>query len=482
MASCSTAIRQGTPPPLRYSPRTVWPGPLGATISTSMPGLGSISLKWMLRPWANIRAEPSRMLGARSFSQIARCRFVRGQHHDHVGPGRGHRRRHHPKALGLGLLGRRRVGAQGDGHIDARRSRAGSARGRGPGSHSRRWRSSCRGGGRGRRRGRSRRALGKSPVDGVGGNRPQAESEAAFHRVLWPRSSRARAESRRQVLRSARMNAPPPPRSPDSSRASAYLDLLPRCWTTGASAATAPARARSASSAARCASISPRGFPLLTTKRVHFSRWSSSCCGSCAATTNVRWLQRARLHDLGRMGRRRRRTRPGLRQAVALLGGARRPLDRPDRRRARWPDARTPTSRRHIVSAWNPADVEAMALPPCHCLFQFHVAGGRLSCQLYQRSADVFLGVPFNIASYALLTHWWPGERPGARRIRPYARRRPPLSQPPATRRALQLTREPLPFPSLRLAEKVDLFAFDARRHRPGGYRPHPAIPAPIAV
>ena len=83
---------------------------------------------------------------------------------------------------------------------------------------------------------------------------------------------------------------------------------------------------------------------------------------------------------------------------------------------------RNPDSRRLIVSAWNPADLPRMALAPCHCLFQFYVAEGRLSCQLYQRSADVFLGVPFNIASYALLTHLrGAGRRAAGRRLRPFA-------------------------------------------------------------
>ena len=96
-----------------------------------------------------------------------------------------------------------------------------------------------------------------------------------------------------------------------------------------------------------------------------------------------------------------------------------------------------PNSRRHIVSAWNPADVEDMALPPCHCLFQFFVADGKLSCQLYQRSADVFLGVPFNIASYALLTMMVAQVvGAGARRVRPHLRRRPPVSEPPRPGRA----------------------------------------------
>src|SRR5438445_200410 len=142
-----------------------------------------------------------------------------------------------------------------------------------------------------------------------------------------------------------------------------------------------------------------------------------------------------------------------------------------------------PESRRHIVSAWNPADVERMALPPCHALFQFYVAEGRLSCQMYQRSADMFLGVPFNIASYALLTlmvaqvtdlelgefvltlgdaHLYLNHLEQARE---------------------QLRRAPRPFPRMRLNPEVkDLAAFRYEDFTLQGYDPHPAIRAPIAV
>src|SRR6266404_3437303 len=142
-----------------------------------------------------------------------------------------------------------------------------------------------------------------------------------------------------------------------------------------------------------------------------------------------------------------------------------------------------PESRRHIVSAWNPADVERMALPPCHLLFQFYVAEGRLSCQMYQRSADIFLGVPFNIASYALLTlmvaqvtdlelgefvltlgdaHLYLNHLEQARE---------------------QLGRAPRPFPRMRLNPEVkDLAAFRYEDFTLEGYDPHPAIRAPIAV
>ncbi|MFS0884664.1 thymidylate synthase [Aeromicrobium sp. 179-A 4D2 NHS] len=142
-----------------------------------------------------------------------------------------------------------------------------------------------------------------------------------------------------------------------------------------------------------------------------------------------------------------------------------------------------PDSRRHIVSAWNVADLDQMALAPCHAFFQFYVADGRLSCQLYQRSADVFLGVPFNIASYALLTHmvaqvtglevgefiWTGGD------CHLYVNHLDQARE--------QLTREPLPLPTLRLDPSVtDIDGFTLETVTVEDYRSHPAIKAPIAV
>ena len=144
---------------------------------------------------------------------------------------------------------------------------------------------------------------------------------------------------------------------------------------------------------------------------------------------------------------------------------------------------RNPDSRRLIVSAWNPADTDRMKLPPCHCLFQFYVAEGRLSCQLYQRSADVFLGVPFNIASYALLTLMVAqatGLKPGEfvhtlGDAHLYANH---LEQAD-----LQLSRAPRPLPTMRLNPAVgDIFAFKYEDFVLEGYDPHPHIAAPVAV
>src|SRR5699024_11137162 len=141
-----------------------------------------------------------------------------------------------------------------------------------------------------------------------------------------------------------------------------------------------------------------------------------------------------------------------------------------------------PDSRRLIVSAWNVADLQAMALAPCHALFQFYVADGRLSCQLYQRSADLFLGVPFNIASYALLTHMvaqqagldvgefiWTG---GDCHI--YTNHTDQVRE--------QLTRQPFQFPQLHLDRAADLFSYTAADIEVAGYQHHPGIKAPIAV
>jgi thymidylate synthase len=142
-----------------------------------------------------------------------------------------------------------------------------------------------------------------------------------------------------------------------------------------------------------------------------------------------------------------------------------------------------PDSRRHIVSAWNPSEVDQMALPPCHALFQFYVAGGRLSCQLYQRSADIFLGVPFNIASYALLTMmvaqvsdlqpgdfvWTGGD------CHLYLNH---LEQA-----KLQLSREPRPLPKMVINPSVkNIFEFRFEDFTLEGYDPHPHIKAPVAV
>jgi thymidylate synthase len=228
------------------------------------------------------------------------------------------------------------------------------------------------------------------------------------------------------------------------------------------------------------------GFPLVTTKRVHTRSVFAELLWFLRGDTNVKWLQDRGVTiwdewagpdgDLG-----------------PVYGYQWRSWPTPDGRHvdqvAQVVDQlRTdPDSRRHIVSAWNVADIPQMALAPCHALFQFYVApcegGGRLSCQLYQRSADVFLGVPFNIASYALLTHMVAhvtGLQVGdfvhtLGDAHLYANH---LDQA-----RLQLTRQPRPLPTLRLDPAVSsLDAFDLEHIAVEGYDPHPAIKAPIAV
>ena len=143
----------------------------------------------------------------------------------------------------------------------------------------------------------------------------------------------------------------------------------------------------------------------------------------------------------------------------------------------------TPDSRRIIVSAWNPADLPKMALAPCHALFQFYVADGRLSCQLYQRSADVFLGVPFNIASYALLTAMMAqvtGQNPGEFILTLGDAH---LYRNHLDQARLQLTRDPRPLPVLRLNPAItSIFDFTAADIAIDSYTPHPAIAAPISI
>lgn len=142
-----------------------------------------------------------------------------------------------------------------------------------------------------------------------------------------------------------------------------------------------------------------------------------------------------------------------------------------------------PDSRRHMLSAWNPADIDDMALPPCHCLFQFYVADGKLSCQLYQRSADIFLGVPFNIASYALLTMMVAqgvGLRPGEF-VHTFGDAHLYLNH--LEQADLQLSRTPRHLPTMTINPDIDdVFAFRFEDFELSDYDPHPHIAAPVAV
>lgn len=224
-----------------------------------------------------------------------------------------------------------------------------------------------------------------------------------------------------------------------------------------------------------------RGFPLLTTKKLHLRSIIVELLWFLKGDTNIAYLKDHGVSiwdewadqngDLGPVYGKQWRswTAPDGRVIDQISAVVRSLKDNPN-------------SRRHIVSAWNPADVDDMALPPCHCLFQFFVAEGRLSCQLYQRSADVFLGVPFNIASYALLTLMMAkatGLQPGEF-VHSFGDAHLYLNHVDQARE--QLSRQPLPFPTMDLADKTDLFAFDLADFQIRNYQAHPAIKAPIAV
>jgi thymidylate synthase len=223
------------------------------------------------------------------------------------------------------------------------------------------------------------------------------------------------------------------------------------------------------------------GFPLVTTKKVHLRSIIHELLWFLKGDTNIAYLRDNKVSiwdewadengDLGPVYGAQWRSWPSENGPIDQIANLVAQIKR------------NPDSRRLIVSAWNPAQVDNMALPPCHCLFQFYVANGRLSCQLYQRSADIFLGVPFNIASYALLTLMLAqvtGLQPGEfvhsfGDVHLYANH---------TEQAdLQLSRAPRPLPVMTLNPEVtDLFAFKFEDFTLTGYDPYPAISAPVAV
>lgn len=224
------------------------------------------------------------------------------------------------------------------------------------------------------------------------------------------------------------------------------------------------------------------GFPLLTTKKLHLKSIIHELLWFLAGDTNIAYLKDKGVRiwdewaddggDLGPVYGAQWRSWPApdgrridqISELVAQLRG-------------------NPDSRRLIVSAWNVADIDRMALPPCHCLFQFYVAEGRLSCQLYQRSADVFLGVPFNIASYALLTMMMAqvaGLELGEF-IHTFGDAH--LYSNHLEQASEQLTRQPLPLPVMAINPEVtDIFAFSYEDFELRGYEAHPHIAAPVAV
>ncbi|MCC4243105.1 thymidylate synthase [Stappia indica] len=224
------------------------------------------------------------------------------------------------------------------------------------------------------------------------------------------------------------------------------------------------------------------GFPMVTTKKLHLKSIIHELLWFLAGDTNIRYLKENGVRiwdewaddngDLGPVYGYQWRSWPApdggsIDQIAKLLEQIR----------------KTPDSRRLIVSAWNPALVDEMALPPCHAFFQFYVADGRLSCQLYQRSADVFLGVPFNIASYALLTMMVAkvtGYEPGEF-IHTFGDAHLYLNHLDQARE--QLSREPRALPQMKINEAVtDLFAFRFEDFELTGYDPHPHIKAAVAV
>jgi len=224
-----------------------------------------------------------------------------------------------------------------------------------------------------------------------------------------------------------------------------------------------------------------KGFPLLTTKKLHTRSIFIELLWFLRGETNIAWLKDNGVSiwdewadadgDLGPVYGKQWRSwaapnGASIDQIQKLVHGLK----------------TNPNSRRHIVSAWNPADVDDMALPPCHCLFQFFVADGKLSCQLYQRSADVFLGVPFNIASYALLTHMLAkvvGLEPGDF-VHTFGDAHLYLNH--LEQAELQLSRAPLPLPTLSVADKDDVFGFELSDFVLSDYQSWPHIKAAVAV
>jgi len=270
--------------------------------------------------------------------------------------------------------------------------------------------------------------------------------------------------------------------TPDNPGERQYLDLLAEVLERGAHKSDRTGTGTRSVFGRQMRFALDAAFPLLTTKKLHLKSIIYELLWFLRGDTNVRWLQ---AHGVS------------IWDEWADENGELGPVYGYQWRHWRAPDGRDidqirqvlesirsrPDSRRHLVSAWNPADVDQMALPPCHALFQFYVADGALSCQMYQRSADLFLGVPFNIASYALLT----------RMVAQVCELRPGelvltlgdahLYTNHLTQAREQLSRTPRAFPRMHLNPAVrDLFAFRYEDFTLENYDPHPAIKAPIAV
>lgn len=260
-----------------------------------------------------------------------------------------------------------------------------------------------------------------------------------------------------------------------------YLDLLDHVMTTGTDKSDRTGTGTRSVFGYQMRFDLSEGFPVLTTKKLHLKSIIGELLWFLRGDSNVKWLQDRGItiwdewaDENGDLG--------------PVYGYQWRSWPTPDGRHIDQiakviESIRTnPDSRRHIVSAWNVADVDSMALPPCHTMFQFYVANGRLSCQLYQRSADIFLGVPFNIASYALLTMMVaqvcdlePGDFV-------HTLGDAHLYSNHVEQATLQLTREPRPLPTMRITPGKDIDQFDLDDFELVGYDAHPSIKAPIAV
>jgi thymidylate synthase len=261
----------------------------------------------------------------------------------------------------------------------------------------------------------------------------------------------------------------------------AYEDLLRSVLETGASKSDRTGTGTLSSFGRQLRYDLAAGFPLVTTKRVHLRSVVYELLWFLRGESNVRWLQEHGVSiwdewaapdgELGPVYGVQWRSWPTptgghIDQISQVIDAIR----------------RDPDSRRLVVSAWNVGELDRMALAPCHALFQFYVAGGTLSCQLYQRSADLFLGVPFNIASYALLTYMvaaQTGHAPGeliwtGGDCHIYRNHLAQVRE--------QLSRQPYPFPSLRLAPRPSIFDYEYEDIEVLGYQCHPSIKAPVAV
>ncbi|MCI1984865.1 MAG: thymidylate synthase [Bifidobacteriaceae bacterium] len=275
------------------------------------------------------------------------------------------------------------------------------------------------------------------------------------------------------------------PRRPDSAIPTPYEDLVRKILTEGTLKSDRTGTGTISLFGQQMRFDLSQGFPMITTKRVFFKGLAYELLWFLKGSSNVRWLQENNVHiwdewadEDGNLG-------PvyGVQWRSWPAPTPEDPQRTVDQISKVMDLIRThPDSRRMIVSAWNPAEVDQMALPPCHALFQFYVADGKLSCQLYQRSADMFLGVPFNIASYALLTSMiaqQTGLEPGefvwtGGDCHIYDNHVDQVLE--------QLSREPYPYPTLELDKADSIFDYTYEDFHVLNYQHHATIKAPVAV